>query len=52
MSKMLDIIEEILSTVRAGQTDLEKGTRQNFRVKEKQEAWLNWTSGESSPGSM
>lgn len=38
MSKMLDIIEEILSTLRAGQTDPDKGTRQNFSVKEKQEA--------------
>lgn len=26
-SKMLDIIEEILSTVRAGQTDLDKGNK-------------------------
>lgn len=50
VSKMSDIIEEIDSTVKEGQTNLDKGSRQTFGVKEGQEAWLNGASGESPPG--
>lgn len=47
---MSDIIEEIDSTVKEGQTNLDKGSRQTFGVKDGQEAWLNGASGESPPG--